>query len=210
MKKYITGLLVAAAVTIGAAPAQSAIVGVTPNADFSSLPYTVSLFGGASTYIFSALAFNPYDNLYRQDALATTGGATAYGGGFVGNGTDYTTYSAGSATPENNFGGDFIPAPTPRAIDYSVADTYVALAINDDAQTYYGYAELDGTSLIRLAYNSTPGGSITTGQAISAVPEPMTWAMMIGGFGAIGGIIRRARSEAETRVRRKVRSLANA
>jgi hypothetical protein len=37
---------------------------------------------------------------------------------------------------------------------------------------------------------STPGSFVIT---ISAIPEPTSWAMMVGGFGLAGGIVRRRR-----------------
>ena len=43
---------------------------------------------------------------------------------------------------------------------------------------------------------------------VSAVPESATWLMMILGFGAIGGIMRRAHRKLEESFTRKVRSLA--
>jgi hypothetical protein len=178
-------------------PASATIVGYAPGIDFgASGPYTVSLFDGSS-YTFSALVLDPSDTKYRTAALATTGNATAYGGGFIGGGNAYTSYSAGSATPGNNFGGDFITAPTARPIDYSLTDTYVALRFGAGPSIHYGYAEIAGTTLLRFAYNNIAGGSITTGDAITrapaAVPEPASWAMMLGGFGMIGGALRSRR-----------------
>lgn len=40
---------------------------------------------------------------------------------------------------------------------------------------------------------SSPGDYIRVLTAASAVPEPSTWAMMIGGFGLVGGAMRRRR-----------------
>jgi hypothetical protein len=192
----ISGVLVALA-AVASAPGHATIVGVAPGADFSNgNDYTIDLLGGSASYTFSAIPLDGNDTLYRTAAIQTTGSATGYGGGFIGNGTDYTSYSAGSATPGNNFGGDFIGADTPRAVDYSLADTYVALRFGDAASYYYGYAEIAGDTLVRFAYNDVANGSITTGQAIeapisSAVPEPASWATMIAGVGLIGAAMRR-------------------
>ncbi len=41
---------------------------------------------------------------------------------------------------------------------------------------------------------ANPGYTFTTGAAFGLVPEPSTWAMMIGGFGMVGGAMRRRRS----------------
>ena len=198
MRRSVLAALSFATLSVGS-PAVSAVVGFAPNADFSTSPYTVNLFDGSS-YVFSAIPLDGNDTKYRTAALATTGSATAYGGGFIGGGTDYTSYSAGSATPENNFGGDFITAPTARPIDYSLADAYVALRFGSGAQTFYGYAEVAGNTLLRFAYNDAAGGSLATGQSItaalpsSAVPEPATWGMFIVGFGFIGAAARRRKA----------------
>lgn len=42
-----------------------------------------------------------------------------------------------------------------------------------------------------LSFSSASGLFLTANQATGAVPEPATWAMMIGGFGMIGGAMRR-------------------
>ena len=44
------------------------------------------------------------------------------------------------------------------------------------------------------------GGTTLTISEIAAVPEPATWAMMIGGFGLVGGTLRRRSKVASTRV----------
>jgi hypothetical protein len=51
--------------------------------------------------------------------------------------------------------------------------------------TFSGSAWNDGIYFDRLKF-----ASVT---ATSAVPEPSTWAMMIGGFGIVGGALRSAR-----------------
>jgi hypothetical protein len=40
------------------------------------------------------------------------------------------------------------------------------------------------------SYNWLPGGSATLTNGTGAVPEPATWAMMIGGFGLVGASMR--------------------
>ncbi len=194
MRGFVSAVVFCASIGM-TSPSAATVVGFAPNANFSSTPYTVNLFDGSS-YIFSALPLDPNDTKYRTAALATTGSATAYGGGFIGDGTNYTSYSAGSATPANNFGGDFITAPSARPIDYSLTDTFVALRFGTGPATYYGYAEVAGNRLISFAYNDVAGGSIVSGEAItgafpSAVPEPATWLMLIGGLGLVGATMRR-------------------
>lgn len=43
---------------------------------------------------------------------------------------------------------------------------------------------------------TSPARTIPAGSPTGAVPEPATWAMMIGGFGAMGGVMRRKRRQA--------------
>ena len=50
----------------------------------------------------------------------------------------------------------------------------------------FGYAVAGGAT-----YGPNRLGVVTIGGAVDAVPEPATWAMMIGGFGLIGGAMRR-------------------
>lgn len=53
------------------------------------------------------------------------------------------------------------------------------------------------TQLINVYLSLAPGLS-TSRVATAAVPEPETWAMMIGGFGLIGGTLRRRNKIATT------------
>ncbi len=57
----------------------------------------------------------------------------------------------------------------------------------------------EGNGLTFVSPNLIPAGASTrtstfTFGALPAVPEPLTWAMMVMGFGAVGGMMRRAQS----------------
>jgi hypothetical protein len=52
----------------------------------------------------------------------------------------------------------------------------------------------------RTEYAYNPAGGLTFLAIGGAVPEPTTWAMMIGGLGAVGGAVRRRRSSVKTTV----------
>lgn len=77
-------------------------------------------------------------------------------------------------------------------------------------------AQIDGSSgTVTFQFFPDPnagpfdaGGVGTFG--VGAVPEVSTWLMMILGFGAIGGVMRRLHRKSEERFTRKVRSLATA
>ncbi len=66
-----------------------------------------------------------------------------------------------------------------------------------DWQIYTGYFTATSTSTNLSFTNLTPtvgnAGVLLDGISVSAVPEPATWAMMIAGFGLVGGTMRRSR-----------------
>ena len=69
-----------------------------------------------------------------------------------------------------------------------------------------GFAQFGGDDVFTGAFNApvfSPGtftfggfsrGTLTVSRAVAAVPEPATWAMLILGFGLIGGAMRRRRT----------------
>jgi hypothetical protein len=55
------------------------------------------------------------------------------------------------------------------------------------------------SALSKLTLSSTDNGSggvFFDGLSVTAVPEPATWALMIGGFGMAGALLRRQRRSA--------------
>jgi MYXO-CTERM domain-containing protein len=84
-------------------------------------------------------------------------------------------YSLYSGTPGS---GSFLSQST---LDYSPTISFTP-AVGDY------YVELDYVAKI----NETVGGTITTASA----PEPAAWAIMLVGFGALGGVMRRRNSMA--------------
>ena len=66
-------------------------------------------------------------------------------------------------------------------------------------------ATISPEGLFRMSFKQTTGGAsslatVTFGAAppVGEVPEPATWAMMIGGFGLVGGAMRSARRRRST------------
>lgn len=64
--------------------------------------------------------------------------------------------------------------------------------------TFPGATTFDGRTA-NFAFDALNVGE-ATGPGLGAVPEPATWAMMIVGFGAVGGAMRRRKSKVTTTV----------
>ena len=60
----------------------------------------------------------------------------------------------------------------------------------------YNVTGTGGSDQISFAFQNQPAYFALDNISLSAVPEPATWAMMIGGFGMVGGAMRRRRSSA--------------
>jgi hypothetical protein len=92
-------------------------------------------------------------------------------------------------------GSDYLLITLGQAYDLS------GLTIDGRADGYgtarddYSYQLFDGTTLVGSgtidARNDAHSGSVTLDVATGAVPEPASWAMFLGGFGVIGGALRR-------------------
>ena len=77
-------------------------------------------------------------------------------------------------------------------------DVSITNAVNDDARYGVFYnADYNGSDTLRAftnrdgTYSATTGGLVTTFSLAGGVLEPATWALMILGFGAVGGAMRR-------------------
>ncbi len=66
----------------------------------------------------------------------------------------------------------------------------VAIGNITSGLTFIGF-DLGEAGSIDLLLDPTRTGGIAITQFLTAVPEPATWAMMIIGFGVVGGLIRR-------------------
>lgn len=83
----------------------------------------------------------------------------------------------------------------------NVVQDFTFSQINGNAANPFGSGRLSFTpgGALKVDFSNTTGGSsglatITFGAApVGGVPEPATWAMMIGGFGLAGGTLRSAR-----------------
>lgn len=148
------------------------------------------------------LTFNPttndWDGSFRFRAINTTPGAP--NGNFQ---ADYTFISPitglGSATAGNvivsgnlgsdlNFSQAFLNGVAGIALNFGSAST----AWIFDAPVTPGLNTLTFTGIVNPNGDQT-GNALATGSLTIAasVPEPMTWALFILGFGAVGSVMRR-------------------
>lgn len=84
--------------------------------------------------------------------------------------------------------------------DLTLASTYrpAFITANGGSAATARTAFLNGLTSGRAYYNvhnaTFPGGQIRGQLALTAVPEPASWALMIGGFGLVGSALRQRRA----------------
>lgn len=178
-------ILNVAAIVVGlaAAPAFAAVQTVNLGVSFADAPYNYD-FGGGNTITFTALNdfFNPVG--------VSTGGTTqiaSLGAPFYDppRPTSYFSNRGGSIGPDTL--AQFISYSAPASVPFSIVDSIVGLRFDLGSGFQYGYAQVAGSTLFGLRFETTPG----VGVNIAAVPEPATWALLIGGFAMTGVAMRR-------------------
>ena len=190
---FILGLCSAMAVCV-AAPAAAAVIGVS-NVTLGSTPTIFKLGGSAFAFSYdaaAAAAFNP--DTYSVQTFGTA--QTSAFGGFLGIPLTPSLFDTSGVLIDNNLFPSFAAFPNQSLIPYSLVQGDLALRYMSGANTFFGYARLNGDSTINFAFENTANTAITAGAAITgplsgAVPEPATWAMMLVGLGAAGYAMRR-------------------
>ena len=71
---------------------------------------------------------------------------------------------------------------------------FLTFGTNPGGGSYY--PQLISYNTLEWAYNETAGVQFSAVAATGGVPEPATWALMLGGFGLVGGAMRRRRGVA--------------
>lgn len=128
----------------------------------------------------------------------------SFSGGFGNVGVDSPSFTDvfNFIIPTNGFvGGTIVSNMTTAATDIN----FTSVTLNGVAFTPVSTGKFEYRELFDTLFNSGPAQLVVTGTAgsaasyqgtlafTSAVPEPATWAMMIGGFAAIGVAMRRGR-----------------
>ena len=120
-----------------------------------------------------------------------------------------TTFNFNSSV--NGFGGIFNLAPNGlgQGIDFSIDGgvNFVGSIPLVGGNQFWGFITDTRFSSLQLTGGTGPGGVAETynldnarfGTVAAAVPEPSVWALMVLGFGAIGGAMRRRRNPANMR-----------
>jgi hypothetical protein len=192
--RIVPACLVAAAALLPAygTAANAAPMIVTLNSSFAASPVSINFDG--STFTFSSTG-----DIFMPTAVQTAGGGAvrSFGGFFIfplQPSTDFPDRGSGILT--YGPGTQFSSFTTPATIPFSNGDNYLGLRATLDGLDYYGYAYTQDTTLKSFGFETTANTAFTlnTSTAAAAVPEPATWAMMLVGFGAMGGALRRKRA----------------
>jgi hypothetical protein len=190
----LTGLTLAAAVPAGADAA--VIINIVQSGSDVVTSFSGSInmatLGVIQTNVVNGVGFRSKTFFYGG---ATNGYVTAYRG-FSG------PTSIGSVTqffaPTSTWGSQFAINGNYGGVGIFLDPNYVSNAALAGGSLFAGKSLASlGLSVGEFAYTSANDTiTVRTSIAPSAVPEPATWAMFIGGFGIVGGALRR-RSQAK-------------
>lgn len=176
---------VLAGLLFAVAPAAAEVQTVNLNVSYADTPFTYD-FGGGNSLTFTALSD------FFAPAGVSTGGTTqvaSLGAPFFNppQPTSYFTNRGGSIGP--NLLAQFVSYATPASVPFSIVEGLVGFRFDLGQGFQYGYADVAGTTLYGVRFETTPGASV----GLAAVPEPASWVLMIGGFAAVGVMARRRR-----------------
>ena len=194
-KTYLLATVIGTAIAT-AAPAQAATIIVTGNGQVVPLELELQDLGDGTYSGGSFDTFRTNRGPAIQYSFLINYGLTAPtdGDGAISFTTTSTAINADSALLEI-LGGTFNGAPID--IDFTTN--------SDGSVTYssslgFTQATMGQEFVLSLSARVRRGGTLSTSVAYdeSAVPEPATWAMMIGGMGVAGGALRRRRAATVT------------
>ena len=177
-------LLAGAAIALLAAQAtaNAAVINMPQSQTLSTTPVVVTMGTATFSFTLDATSFAPA-------AAVSTGGTGAVStifGGIADFGADSVIDGSGLFT--------FAPYSTATLIPNSQADDFIGLSYTGTGGTYYGFAEVSGNTFLGSAFQDTPNTAITTAPlAATAVPEPMSAALLMVGAVTVGALRGRKR-----------------
>jgi hypothetical protein len=190
----MTSLLLASLVLLGASPAMAVVspfgggaTGVDPLGNAYSASGT---HWGEPGYLNGTLSFNPLLVSNSEGSYATSFSFTFLKGvsGVIDQTPSSTPFGSG---PETRFSN--LTDGVAWLVSYSgktVTFTAPTMATKLDAGDQF-FVNIAFTGAIDTARFSFAG--LWDDTAVASVPEPANWAMMLGGFGMIGGVMRSRR-----------------
>lgn len=201
MKITIKAVTAAALATtiLAAAPAHAVTTVYTSEAAFRAA------ITGATDYAFPFAETTAQVQSYTLGPVTFAGPLQGYNDDAFGAGVPYLTYLdafgqlsiSSTASAVGFFLGSYF---SPQTINYAFGEATGSFAVPGRPDSaFIGFVNTTGT--VAGAFRSNSELSVirfVTGNA-GAVPEPASWAMMILGFGAVGGVMRR-RGKVDTRV----------
>ncbi|WEK44155.1 MAG: PEPxxWA-CTERM sorting domain-containing protein [Candidatus Sphingomonas colombiensis] len=182
---------------------------------------TVSFAGGSGTTAAGTVVFQNFDsfapgaalpggtNAFAYDTSSSNGarpadGSTGNFGSVLGGGTWTTSFAPtslfsfvlGSLDTYNSLTLHFVGGSSITYVGGQIINDLVFPSGNQSANGSNGVVtyNANGGPLINGATFSSEQNSFEFDNLARAVPEPATWALMILGFGAIGGAMRRRRT----------------
>ena len=178
----ITVGIIGVALAVVTTPASAAVVVLASDVNFAGAPYT---FGVNDTDTFT-FTYDPRGMFDPSPVLVRTSGSAAVTTVL---GNPSVSFPRASVTfGPNSFPG-FSSVPTDTRASFTLTLSDLGLRYTAGGNDFYGYARFAGPNITRIAFESSPNTAIVAG-SVAAVPEPATWAMMLVGFGMIGGSAR--------------------
>ena len=207
----------AAAIAFTAVPANATLVKVGTADTGSSIPFDTYLGGYYFSQIYSKAQFGTGGSINQISFYNT-----AYPGGNPGTG-NFTLWlgTSSAAIPTFDNGGNFVfpdasftqvfsgalPSVASGALtlnlstafNYDASQNLVLIVRNTDLSGDGNlFLDYDNNSTAYMnsrfsAYNYDNNGGLVTGFNVAPVPEPASWALMVGGLGIAGGMLRNRR-----------------
>jgi hypothetical protein len=179
IKNAVRAACACSALMFAATQAAAAPVYTSIGADLSAAAYTFNYAGSAFTFGFNGDYFGG-----GPITIQTAGGGevnTIFG--------QPTTYFTDRGTVTFGPGQQYAAFGSPTPIRFTNGDNFIGLrAVTSAGDAFYGFAFTTNNVLNSIGFETVANATIT---ATTAVPEPATWALLIGGFGMAGAALRR-------------------